>query len=85
MVLFIFFFCWDGAEKGLVRVSLPLLRVMAGPVQHFRSAILGCLSLYGFFLGFLSGRVFGVVNVLIFKALYNCLPRPTCGNEIKRC
>ena len=33
-------FAWDGAEKGWVRVSLPPLRMMAGPVQHLRSAIL---------------------------------------------
>ena len=33
-------FAWDGDEKGWVRVSLPLLRMMTGPVQHFRSAIL---------------------------------------------
>ena len=33
-------FAWDGAEKGWVRVSLPLLRMMTGPVQHFRSSIL---------------------------------------------
>ena len=32
-------FVWDGAEKGWVRVSLPPLRMMTGPVQHFRSAI----------------------------------------------
>ena len=31
---------WDGAEQGWVRVSLPPLRMMTGPVQHFRSAIL---------------------------------------------
>ena len=31
---------WDGDEKGWVRVSLPPLRMMTGPVQHFRSAIL---------------------------------------------
>ena len=29
-------FAWDGAEKGWVRVSLPPLRMMTGPVQHFR-------------------------------------------------
>ena len=34
-------FAWDGAEKGWVRVSLPHLRMMTGPFQHFRSAILG--------------------------------------------
>ena len=33
-------FAWDGAEKGWVRVSLPPLRMMSGPVQHSRSAIL---------------------------------------------
>ena len=33
-------FAWDGAEKGWVRVFLPPLRMMTGPVQHFRSAIL---------------------------------------------
>ena len=33
-------FAWDGAEKGWVRVSLPPLRMMAGPIQHFRTAIL---------------------------------------------
>ena len=33
-------FAWDGNEHGWVRVSLPPLRMMAGPIQHFRSAIL---------------------------------------------
>ena len=33
-------FAWNGDEKGWVRVSLPPLRMMAGPVQHFGSAIL---------------------------------------------
>ena len=32
-------FVWDGAEKGWVRVSLPPLRMMTGPVQHFYSSI----------------------------------------------
>ena len=35
---------WDGAEKGWVWVSLPLLRMMAGLVQHFHSSIFGCLA-----------------------------------------
>ena len=30
-------FTWGGDEKGWVRVSLPPLRMMTGPVQHFRS------------------------------------------------
>ena len=37
-------FAWDGNEHGWVWVSLPSflpsLRMMAGPVQHFRSAVL---------------------------------------------
>ena len=36
---------WDGDEKGWVRVSLPPLRVMTGPVQH-------CLALSCLFLAF---------------------------------
>ena len=33
-------FASDGDERGWVRVSLPPLRMMCGPLQHFRSAIL---------------------------------------------
>ena len=33
-------FAWDGNEHGWVRVSLPPLRMMTGPIQHFRSATL---------------------------------------------
>ena len=33
-------FAWDGDERGWVRVSVPPLRMMTGPIQHFRSAIL---------------------------------------------
>ena len=33
-------FAWDGNENGWVRVSLPPLRMMTGPIQHYRSAIL---------------------------------------------
>ena len=33
-------FAWDGDEGGWVWVSLPPLRMMAGPIQHFRNAIL---------------------------------------------
>ena len=31
-------FAWDGNEHGSVRVSLPPLRMMTGPIQHYRSA-----------------------------------------------
>ena len=33
-------FAWDGNEHGWVRVSLPPLRMMTRPIQHYRSAIL---------------------------------------------
>ena len=33
-------FAWDGSEHGWVRVPLPPLRMMTGPVQHFYSSIL---------------------------------------------
>ena len=33
-------FAWDGDEKAWVRVSFPPLRMMTGPIQHFRTAIL---------------------------------------------
>ena len=33
-------FAWGGAERGSVRVSLPPLRMMTGPMQHFYSSIL---------------------------------------------
>ena len=42
-------FAWDGEEKGWVRVSLPLLRMMTGPVQHFRLAILDAWRFSGIF------------------------------------
>ena len=78
-------FAWDGNEHGWVRVSLPPLRMITGPVQHFRSAILDVWRFAVFSKlserkGFLGG-----VSILIFKALYNYLPRHTCGNEIKCC
>ena len=33
-------FRWDSHALGWFRPGLPLLRSLAGPVQHFRSAIL---------------------------------------------
>ena len=33
-------FAWDSGEQGWIRVSLPPLRMMTGPIQHFRNAIL---------------------------------------------
>ena len=45
-------FALDGAEQGWVRVSLPPLRMMTGPVQHFRSAILDAWRFSGVFQAF---------------------------------
>ena len=33
-------FAWDGAEQGWARVSLPPLRMITGPIQHFYSSLL---------------------------------------------
>ena len=32
-------FFWDSEQAGWIRPGLPPLRMMTGPVQHFRSAI----------------------------------------------
>ena len=69
-------FAWDGNEGGWVRVSLPPLRMMTGPIQHFRTAILEAWHFH-VFPSFLSGRVLGAWNLLILKVLYNYLTRPT--------
>ena len=55
-------FAWDGAEQGWVRVSLPRLRMMSGPVQHFYSSILAALRFSVFAelperKGFRGGRI----------------------------
>ena len=52
-------FAWDSGEQGWTRVSLPPLRMMTGPIQHFRSAILDAWHFH-VFPSFLRGRVFGV-------------------------
>ena len=45
-------FAWDSGEQGWIRVSLPPLRVMTGPIQHFRSAILDAWHFHVFFQAF---------------------------------
>ena len=42
-------FAWDSGEKGWIRVSLPPLRMMTGPIQHFRNAILDAWHFSCFF------------------------------------
>ena len=74
-------FAWDGEEKGWVRVSISPLRMMTGPVQHFRSAILDAWRLS--VLARLSERKgFSGCEYADFQGSF---PLPTCGNEIKCC
>ena len=75
-------FAWDGDEKGWVRVSLPPLRMMTGPIPHFRLPFWRP-GIFMSFPSFLSGRVFGARNLLILKALYNYLTRPTLRDRDK--
>ena len=55
-------FSWDAGEHGWLRVSLPPLRMMTGPIQHFRSAILDAWHFHVFSKTLLRGRVFGELN-----------------------
>ena len=71
-------FTWDGDENGWVRPSLPLLRMMAGRIQHFFSSVLDAWR-YSVFVK-LSERVFGVFSLLIFMDLYNFLSLPRVWN-----
>ena len=63
-------FAWDGEEKGWVRVSVPLLRMMSGPVQHFYSSIWDAWR-YGIFakLSERKGFFFGL-SMWILKAFH---------------
>ena len=45
-------FAWDSGEQGWIRVSLPPLRMMTGPIQHFRNAILDAWHFHVFFQTF---------------------------------
>ena len=68
-------FAWDADEQGWIRVSLPPLRMMTGLFNIFELQFWR-LGIFTSFLGFLSVRVFGVLNLLILRALYNYLTRP---------
>ena len=48
----------DGEEKGWVRVSLPPLRMMTGPVQHISTLLFWMLGVLKLLLSFLRGRAF---------------------------
>ena len=68
-------FAWDGNEHGWVRVSLPPLRMMTGPIQHYRSAILEAWH-FVYLLNFLSGKVFGWVEFADLKGSLQLLTSP---------
>ena len=64
-------FACDGDESGWVRSSLPLLRMMTGPIQHFHSSI---LDAWRFRVSAkLAERVSGELSLLTIKALYKYL------------
>ena len=77
-------FSRDGEEKGWVPVSISPLRMMSGPVQHFYSFFWMPGDMI-FLPSYLSGRALWGLSMWIFKVLYNYLPLPICGKEIKCC
>ena len=77
-------FARDGDEKGWVRPSLPPLRMMAGPIQHFFSSILDAWRC-SVFVKLSDREGFRGVQFADFKVLYNYLSLPTSGKEIKSC
>ena len=60
-------FAQNGAERGWVRVSLPPLRMMTGPVQDFYSAILDAWRFSVFLPSYLRGRGFLGAEYADFK------------------
>ena len=82
MVLFIFFLSlllsWGLLGMGRRKVGFGFPSLLSGYLDALRSSVFTKLS---FRKGFLGGEYAD----LKLKALYNYLPRPTCGNEIKCC
>ena len=58
------------------------LRMMTGPIQHFHASILDAWLLVSL-PKYPRGRFFWELSMLIIKVLYNYLPLPICGKEIK--
>ena len=76
-------FAWDGEEEGWVRVALPPLRMLTGPVQHFYSSILDAWRC-GISARLSERKVFFFwLSMLTSKDIHNHLPLPICGKEIK--
>ena len=77
-------FAWDGNEHGWVRVSLPPLRMMTGPIQHFRSAILEAWRFH-VFAGLSERKGFGSVEFADLKGSLQLLTSSHLRNEMKCC
>ena len=63
-----FTFAWDGDEHGLVSGFPPSVAYDDWPFWKPGAFL--------FLLDFLNGKFLGVLNLLIFKNLYNCSPCP---------
>ena len=67
-------FAWNGGENCWVRVSLRPLRMITGPVQHFRSAILDAWRFHVFalvirLLVILKGALVLILLILVVPGL----------------
>ena len=77
-------FAWDGGEQGWFGVALLPIRMLAAPVQHFRSAVLQAWQLT-VTAQLAQRKGFRGFSSLTSKALYNYLSLLTCEREIKCC
>ena len=77
-------FAWDGADKGWVRVSLPPLKIMNGPVQHFYSSIWDAWR-FSVFAKLPERKVFWVVRFRFSRLFTITYLVPPAGDEIKCC
>ena len=77
-------FACDGDERGWVRPSLPLLKMMIGPIQHF-TPLFWKLGAIVSWLSWRKGRVSGVSSLRTLRDLHNYLPLPICGKVINCC
>ena len=59
-------FAWDGEERGWVRVSLPPLRMMTGPIQHFYASMFDDWR-YSVFAKLSERKVFFGAEYVVFE------------------
>ena len=77
-------FSWCSRVPGWDRPGLLVLSMVAGPVQHFRAAILDAWR-HKVSMGLCARRVFGVVPFLMFLAPCSSLTLTMFGREIRHC